>query len=234
MVALDSRQQEILKNIITSHIQTRETVSSQRLAEHFHLSSATLRNEMADLEEHGFLTQPHTSAGRVPTEFGYRYYIENFLERNKISQRERQELASTLSDTHFQDLRYVARVLSEFSGQTTFVSFGKHNLYVTGLSYLFANQEFTEQSFLVNIGEIIDNLESRFSEIYDEINDLRIYVGSENPISEQLSTVMFRVRTREDYSQEVIGFLGPLRMDYSRNYSLLNYLNEVLQNQYVV
>ena len=83
--ALDSRAREVLREIIMEHVATGEAISSRSLAKsgRFQLSPASLRNVMADLEDLGYLQQPHTSAGRVPTDRGYRFFI-NYLMRSRI------------------------------------------------------------------------------------------------------------------------------------------------------
>src|SRR5918911_3598933 len=77
---LDSRAREVLREIILQHVSTGEPISSRSLAKcgRFRLSSASLRNVMADLEDLGYLAQPHTSAGRVPTDKAYRFYVDSF------------------------------------------------------------------------------------------------------------------------------------------------------------
>src|SRR5437588_6166879 len=82
-VTLTLRQQEILRGVVEEHVASGEPVGSKRLVERFGLraSSSTVRNELAELEARGLLTHPHTSAGRVPTEQGYRYYADELLDR---------------------------------------------------------------------------------------------------------------------------------------------------------
>jgi heat-inducible transcriptional repressor len=83
MTDLTERQKKILMLVVRDHIETAQPVGSQRIVEHFHLdmSSATVRNELAVLTEQGFLRQPHTSAGRVPTEEGYRYFVTHLMQQ---------------------------------------------------------------------------------------------------------------------------------------------------------
>src|SRR5437899_10860445 len=78
---LDSRAREVLREIIVQHVATGEAVSSRSLARsgRFQLSPASLRNVMADLEDLGYLQQPHTSAGRIPTDRGYRFFIDHLM-----------------------------------------------------------------------------------------------------------------------------------------------------------
>ena len=81
---LDERKMKILKAIISTYLETGDPVGSRTIAKDsdLHLSSATIRNEMADLEELGYILQPHTSAGRIPSDLGYRYYVNCLREEN--------------------------------------------------------------------------------------------------------------------------------------------------------
>ena len=101
-MSLDERKMKILKAIISTYLETGEPVGSRTIARDsdLHLSSATIRNEMADLEELGYILQPHTSAGRIPSDLGYRYYVDHLMEERETEfaareselRRERQEL----------------------------------------------------------------------------------------------------------------------------------------------
>lgn len=95
---LTERKKMILKAIIDAYIEMGEPVGSKYLMKNKHIdySSATIRNEMAELESMGFLEQPHTSAGRVPSEMGYRFYVDGLIETYQITAREIQEIKSAL------------------------------------------------------------------------------------------------------------------------------------------
>src|SRR6266849_848690 len=96
---LDSRAREVLREIIMEHVSTGEPISSRSLAEsgRFQLSPASLRNVMADLEDLGYLQQPHTSAGRVPTDRGYRFFIDHLMKSRNLSQRDRETIDDEVS-----------------------------------------------------------------------------------------------------------------------------------------
>src|SRR5438093_9606582 len=91
---LDSRAREVLREIIMQHVSTGEPISSRSLAKsgRSQLSPASLRNVMADLEDLGYLQQPHTSAGRVPTDRGYRFFIDHLMKSRVLTQRERDSI----------------------------------------------------------------------------------------------------------------------------------------------
>src|SRR5258706_1761912 len=117
--ALDSRAREVLREIIMEHVATGEPISSRSLAKggRFQLSPASLRNVMADLEDLGYLQQPHTSAGRVPTDRGYRFFIDNLMRSRTLSQREREMIDDQVSHANEIDevLHLASRVLSKIS-----------------------------------------------------------------------------------------------------------------------
>jgi heat-inducible transcriptional repressor len=118
---LDSRAREVLREIIMQHVATGEAISSRSLAKcgRFQLSPASLRNVMADLEDLGYLQHPHTSAGRVPTDRGYRFFIDNLMRSRTLSQREREMIDDQVSHANEIDqvLHLASRVLSKLSDQ---------------------------------------------------------------------------------------------------------------------
>src|SRR5689334_16766180 len=98
---LDERTREILNLIIRSHISSGEPVGSRTLAKalDWKLSPATIRNIMSDLEDAGYLAQPHTSAGRIPSEKGYRFYVDNLAESGKLSKSDERYISRMLAET---------------------------------------------------------------------------------------------------------------------------------------
>ena len=122
---LNPRDREILADIIRTYVLGGEPVSSRTLSKHLQhgLSSASIRNVMADLEDMGLLRQPHTSAGRVPTESAYRLYIESMMKTQAVSARERRYIAEQLKDAVDGDhlVSAVSRLLSELSNQVSVV-----------------------------------------------------------------------------------------------------------------
>ncbi|NLP36530.1 MAG: heat-inducible transcription repressor HrcA [Firmicutes bacterium] len=94
MAGLNERKQKILHAVVTDYIQTAEPVGSRTISRHYQidLSAATIRNEMADLEELGYLTQPHTSAGRIPSQQGYRFYVDALMDATGLAREEEEYL----------------------------------------------------------------------------------------------------------------------------------------------
>ena len=127
---LDERKMKILKAIISTYLETGDPVGSRTIAKDsdLHLSSATIRNEMADLEELGYILQPHTSAGRIPSDLGYRYYVNCLMEENdeiRIRETEREKEHQDLinkMDRMEEVLKNVADLLAANTNYATLIS----------------------------------------------------------------------------------------------------------------
>ncbi len=115
---LSSRKKEILRSVIDAYIRSGEPVGSKSLSEQMALSSATIRNEMSELESLGYLTHPHTSAGRIPSDEGYREYVANLMDRYRLTVDEIAVLDSLMDDklSEFQEiLEEATRLLSHLT-----------------------------------------------------------------------------------------------------------------------
>ncbi len=125
--ALNERKEQILRAVVVNYIKTAEPVGSRTVTRLYKmgLSSATIRNEMADLEELGFLVQPHTSAGRIPSQLGYRYFVDNLMEPDDLSDVDEQVIRSSLSFEKMREIEQIinnsARVLSSVTNQTSLI-----------------------------------------------------------------------------------------------------------------
>ena len=126
-MALNERKIRILKAIISDYILTAEPVGSRTLAKKYNLgvSSATIRNEMSDLEDMGFIVQPHTSAGRIPSELGYRLYVDHIMNKSELT-KEEQEFIQRVVSGNISRIEYLmeetAKALSILTNYTTFIS----------------------------------------------------------------------------------------------------------------
>ncbi len=123
---LSPREQSVLRHVVDNFIRTAIPVGSRYISRHFEsgLSAASIRNVMADLEELGYLTHPHTSAGRVPTDQGYRFYVDYLMEVENISEIDRhaiQKHLDTVVDTE-EMLRETSRLLGKISRQLSIVT----------------------------------------------------------------------------------------------------------------
>ena len=126
-LVIDDRKLQILRAIIQDYISTGEPVGSRTIAKKYNLgvSSATIRNEMADLEDMGFLEQPHTSAGRIPSSRGYRLYVDRMIEFERLSSEEEGLIRSSIIDGTLYEvdkiIKQTSALLSELTKMTCIV-----------------------------------------------------------------------------------------------------------------
>ncbi len=124
MSELDERKRKILKAIIKTYLETGEPVGSRTISKDtdLNLSSATIRNEMSDLEEMGYIIQPHTSAGRIPSDAGYRLYVDELMEEKKQEVAQIQEMMIEKTDRMEKVLKQVVRILASNTNYATMIT----------------------------------------------------------------------------------------------------------------
>ncbi len=230
-MCMDRRKELILNTIIKEHIKTGSPVGSGVLVEKYKLdiSSATARNEMAALEEEEYIIQPHTSAGRIPTEKAYRLFLDN-INNKKLSKIETSNLGRILKEKHENSFKEAAKELSQISGNTVFWAFHRHNLYYTGISNLFQQPEFRELDLIYNMSAVIDRFDEVVDNIFEEMSEgTQILIGSDNPFGEFCGTILTKYKLSDKIG--LLGILGPMRMNYEKNLALVKYINEVISNK---
>jgi transcriptional regulator of heat shock response len=228
---MEERQQKLLKVIVEEYIETAAPVGSLEVAEKYfpELSSATIRNAMAQLEEVGLINQPHTSAGRIPTALGYRTYIDYFVNEGKISSKDKKQLEGLELGVFPLAIKNLAKKISELSDCAVIAAFSDSDLYYTGISNLFSQPEFNISGWVYSMSGIIDGLDRILSKFYFQIEtEPKILVGSENPFGDLASIVTVKASLKE--KEILVGILGPLRMNYSKNLGLIHYSKEIISN----
>jgi len=237
---MDKRKEKILLTIIKEHIKTGVPVGSTGLVEKYDLgvSSATIRNEMADLEEEGYIVQPHTSAGRIPTEKAYDFFLED-LRPKKVGDNIVSLLEELLREKEEADFKKVAKALSEMTNSAVFWAFHKHNLYYTGISNLFKQPEFmslnskmpTDRNYelIYDISSVIDRMEDIIDDIFEKINDgENIWLGSKNPFGNFCGSIVIKYKLKDRVG--VFGLLGPMRMDYEKNIGIMRQIQKLINS----
>ncbi|HAM88351.1 MAG: Transcriptional regulator of heat shock protein [Candidatus Falkowbacteria bacterium GW2011_GWC2_38_22] len=227
---MDPRKELILNTIIKEHIKTGAPVGSGILVEKYKLdiSPATARNEMADLEAEGYIVQPHTSAGRIPTEIAYNYYLQK-MQMKKISKSDKDSLEEILKENTEESFKNVAKHLSQLSGVAVFWAFHRHNLYYTGISNLFQQPEFSRLNIIFDISAIIDRIDEIINEVFSDIpNGLDTKIGTKSPFGDFSGSIMAKYKFGEH--EGLFGLLGPMRMDYERNLALIDFVYNKINN----
>ncbi|MBF0331683.1 MAG: hypothetical protein HQL17_07070 [Candidatus Omnitrophica bacterium] len=231
------RKDIVLGMVVQQYIQTTVPVSSAYIAEEYEqdISSATIRNILAELEDDGYLTHPHTSAGRIPTERGYRYYVDFLMQQIELVEEERHRLQKQYQRGMEQLEALVERttlVIAELTHCTSIVMVdGWSQQYVCrGTNYL--AEAVGAQSFQKMVA-ILKELEEKDRILAVLRRDLdrkiKIYIGQETDCVafEDCSLAVARFQTRRGPSGR-IAVLGPSRMDYQRVISSLEYVAELM------
>ena len=235
---MTARQAQILRAIIEQHAEVAVPVGSSLLAKLFEVSSATIRAEMAALEEAGYITQPHTSAGRVPTDKGYRFYVNELTAERETEEQlpslDRSAKAidarvATYLDHSDRAIRSAVDSLCEITHNLGIATIGDQ-LYMSGMGNLFSQPEFAANPASVQqVARLLDNLEPWLREAAPN-EPLNVFIGSENPIGKSSQASLIISRFRSPYSdRSYIGVLGPTRQDYAKVMRLVRHTGAMLE-----
>ena len=230
------RKDKILAIVVGQYIKTVSPVGSQSLTDEYKLdvSPATVRNILADLEEEGYLTHPHTSAGRVPTSSGYRYYVDHLMHEIQLLEQEKRHI-----ETEYRRYRHqleqlmekTSQVLSDMTHYTTIVSMDgwDSRIILKGTSYVVG---YPEQSDILKIQAILRILEEkeRLLELINRDLDKRteVYIGHEMALKGMDGCSLAVSRFAKEGLSGRIAVLGPTRMQYDRVVSALEYISGLL------
>lgn len=222
---MTERQQKILSAIVEQFAEVASPVGSNLLAKVFNVSPATIRADMFELENEGYITQPHTSAGRIPTDKGYRFYVNLFSNSDEVYNKPRAEraIASRVSQSGGPEraIKNAVDTLVELTHNLGLATIGDQ-LYMSGLSNLFGQPEFIDPSQVMQVARLLDNLEPWIREAAPN-KPLSVYIGAENPIGRAAGCSLIISRFRGPYSDKsYIGMLGPTRQSYKEVMSLVS------------
>jgi len=237
---LDERKKRILEAIVRDYLHTAEPVGSRTIWRSYmpDLSPATIRNEMADLEALGYIVQPHTSAGRIPTDLGYRYYVDHLMKNRQLTVKEEEVINDGLHSIH-QDvedaLHQTLKILSHLLEYASVVATlnNKTRVYAAGFSNMLKQPEFSDINFTRQLMHTMEeeDLMAEMVKEYTTDKGITIRIGSENKFKEvkNCSVVMSSYEIK-DSAAGGIGVIGPTRMSYSRVASILESLSRRLDN----
>lgn len=216
------------------------------MAKLFQVSPATVRAEMARLEALGLIAQPHTSAGRVPTDAGYRYYVNHLENGDNVEQGVRLtgevrrddnrlsrglhalEVRVTSQSRADAAIRGAVDMLVELTGNLGLATIGGQ-LYLAGMSRLFTQPEFGDTARVRAVAKLLDNLEPWLMEAAPG-EPLNIFIGHENPIGKNSEVSLIISKFRSPYSdRSYIGVLGPTRQNYARVMGLVKHAGNTLE-----
>lgn len=233
---LDERKEHILDFIVRDYIRTASSVSSGRVSASLNKkpslagSPATVRNIMMELDEEGFLHQPHTSSGRAPTDRGYRYFVDNLMSVREPAHNVQQELDRVIDKIEkqmnqaFGELsRSLAGHLQLFSGFG--VLEGSEKIFGYGLSEVLKEPEFDERNLAAEFADFIENIEDNLENIFKK----RVELVPEISISGFGAVSVFF--EDDNFGECVVFSIGPKRMNYEKAASLLKYAAEDIKGK---
>lgn len=240
---MTDRQSKLLISLVEQYAEVAAPVGSLLLAKTFGVSSATIRSEMAKLEEMGFIEQPYTSAGRIPTDKGYRYYVNSITEGGgdgSHGQSSHKPSAKINRSTKAIDIRVrsagqaaqtiktAVDSLVDITHNMSIATIGDQ-LYMSGISNLFSQPEFANGQAVREVAQLIDNLEPWLEEASPN-KPINVYIGSENPIGKASGCSLIISRFRSPYSdRSYIGVVGPTRQSYKQVMGLVQHAGQLLE-----
>lgn len=235
-MVLTERQKDILSKAVFEYIDLAQPVSSRWLEERYdlQLSPATIRNELFTLTEEGFLLQPYTSAGRVPTDKGYRFYVDEISEHAS-------EPGEALLEEHnaeyniqdyFQFFQGMIKSLAATSSNLILAYLPKQNvLWKEGWEELLKAPEFEAKEYILNFAQFVDDLDEGIRDFRAE-KIIEIYIGKENPFSKAEDfSIMISAHSFPRGEKGVMAIAGPKRMAYHKNIGLMNSLQNLFKTR---
>ncbi len=237
----------ILRALVEDFIETGTPVASQKLLQthDFNISSATVRTEFSKLEEVGFIESPHISAGKIPTEKGLRFFVDEFVEGEKSLEASKKEEMTSYVNESFQSyikayrtekdkeiLFDALKLVSQLSENVAFASLDSDRTFYLGLSNVLRSPEFlSDPEKAAQIVEVLEG-RSRFTEFLGNLdmpkNEVKIFIGEENILEEISSCGMLVIRFENKNISGYLGILGPMRMKYDYNRQLLQNVLEMV------
>lgn len=229
------RQEEVLAIIVKHYVDTAEPVGSRFVSRKLGLSSATIRNVMADLEDMGFIVQPHTSAGRVPTDKGYRFFIDSLMRLRAIEgqvmrsvREEYSHALRSLEDT-LERTSHLISSLTNYVGITLFSEYDK--VYLDGTSHIMQEPEFQDFKKLQALVRCLEEKREILDVLHQDLDDdsLKIHIGNENKSGflRDCSVVTRGYKIKGKPSGR-IGVIGPKRMLYERVIPTIDFLADAV------
>ncbi|MDR2156950.1 MAG: heat-inducible transcriptional repressor HrcA [Clostridiales Family XIII bacterium] len=238
---LTERKLRILQAIVSDFILTAEPVGSRTLSRKYEMgiSPATIRNEMADLEEMGFLSHPHTSAGRVPSDKAYRLYVNRLMDKYELSESAKKKIRSELK-VNIRELertiRHASELLSELTNLTSFATVEdmcKVQLFLEGMTRIFAHPEFNNVERAKRFLAMVDRRDDLTDTLVRREEGITITIGDEN--SEDImpdSSIITATYHVDGKFVGKLGVIGPTRMKYSEITSVIDYMTKNLDRTF--
>ena len=234
-----NRKNKVLAATVSSYIKNGNPVSSQELAQHSGLSSATMRNILAELEDEGYLFQPYTSAGRVPTDQGYRYYVDFLMGQVQLTHEQKEAILNEYKKriTSLEDvLEKTTQIIAALTHYTAIVSYPDldDRFIFGGLSNIIKQPEFADKQKLFLIIKLLEEKRQLLKLLNAEITQPTIYIGGEMActyINDECSLIVSPYKKgKKNNKKGKVAVLGPRRMTYDQAVSTLDFVTKALND----
>jgi len=230
-----ARRRLVLEAAISRYIQGAEPIASEDIASGFDLSSATIRNIFAELEEAGYLTHPYTSGGRIPTDRGYRYYVDFLISRMALLDNEKENIVKEYKreikrlEDALEETSEVISTITHYAGIVSFLEW-QDKFFYKGISHVLEQPEFKDFEKIRLLIKMIEDKQNLLDIINRDFTEkVKVYIGRELgcPEMENCSLVVSSFSLKERPSGR-LAVLGPVRMEYKQIIPTLEYISEVL------
>lgn len=224
-----------MDRIVRDYIDLAEPISSEFLGKKhdFGICPATIRIEMQKLTDKGFLKQPHTSSGRVPTDKSYRFFVDKLMKRKKSVFEDTLDFEKIFKEEKkdiFKFANDLVKTLAETSSNFSLLHILDEDLFwKEGWGEVLKQPEFEERNFIAEFNNLLEDFEENIDDL--ELNsEMKIYIGRENPFSKARDFSIMVSRCHLPKGEEgIVSILGPKRMAYDRNIGLINSLTKLLE-----
>ncbi len=235
---LTQRQIEILKSIIEEYIETAEPVGSETLEKKYNLSAspATIRNEMVKLSDYGYLKKPHSSAGRIPTPNGMKFYVHELIRERELSTVEEVQLKEKVWDYREGSKRFLKATVKSLAEKTNTIALAttsEGDVYLSGYANILDMPEFYDIDITKSLLSVLDEYDY-FQTIFGGVEDdreIHILIGDE--LGARLQgpySCVFGTYHTPSHMVGQIGVIGPARLHYTSIIPTVRYFSELIED----
>jgi len=239
MKSVDERRKQILESVISEYIEHALPISSDFLKNEcaLNVSPATIRMDLVELTKDGFLQKTHISSGRVPTDKGYRFFVDSFFEADIDIVMSRMLKEFDIIFGEGDDIsrlsHKLAEDLAESSNNLSIVCFDDDILWKEGWEQVIKAPEFNDAKHLKSFVDFVNDFENKLKDInFGEGERVKIFIGKEAPSSKKEFSVVVGspAKKKDRLIQPKFAILGPKRMNFKKNVALINSLIETVEN----
>ncbi len=233
MSNISERQISILKHLIEEYVRTAEPVSSRALCERFNLdvSPATVRIELGSLGEKGYVIQPHTSAGRVPADKGYRFFVDR-LDKGEDGEEDFEEIVDVLEKDLWRRVSKLARFIADNTSVFALSGLPSESFFAgAGWEHVLEQPEFEENRVPARFAQLVKRIE-KDARKWQKPKDIKVYIGKENPFGRFNEFSVLLTSCSFEQSEGIVVLAGPKRMPYWKNIRVLKKIKRWLSDKH--